>query len=123
MQSETHKRHLETRVSHSDCCECRADTERRFTGNTPFKYDHVREYLSWIRPRIEAIRQGEASVNARIWQRDFMRAMHNRISSHAAGRGRKWCDSYLERMGQFGNRADAAYLRQFAQRGTSCLDY
>ena len=83
----------------------------------------TRTKISWVRPRLAAIRNGESSVNARIWQLDFLKALNRRISSHAAGTGRKWCDSYLQRMGQFGNRADAGYLRQFAQRGASCLDY
>ncbi len=123
MLSNRHKRHLAENVSHSDCCECRADTERRFARNTPFKYAHVHEYLSYVRPRIEAIRQGESSVNARMWLCDFRKALNRRISSHACGTGRKWCDSYLERAGQFPRSTDAAYLRTFASRGASCLDY
>lgn len=123
MRSTQHQAHIADFVSHSNCSECRADTERRFADNRPFKYDHVTQYLSWVRPRLEAIRNGEASVNARIWQRDFMRAMHRRISSHLIGNGRKHSDSYLARMGQFRQSTDADYLREFAQRGASCLDY
>ena len=123
MQSTEHKKHIAERTSYSSCSECRADTERRFAGGQAFKYGHVHEYLTWIRPRLEAIRNGEASVNARIWQRDFVRALNNRISSHASGNGRKHSHSYLERMKQFKRNTDAGYLRAFSQRGASCLDY
>jgi hypothetical protein len=125
-----HVRHLveHRRYSLNTCPECNADRERRFVDRQPFAYKHVHEYLEYVRPRLVAIRQGEDSVDARRWLRDFHKAMHRRISSHAAGIGRKWSDGYLERLGQFcpqpqrSTRADAAYLRRFAQRGASCLD-
>jgi len=123
MRSANHVRHLAENTSHSSCSECRADTERRFARNVPFKYAHVHEYLSYVRPRVEAIRQGEDSGNARVWMRDFLKAMHRRISTHATGTGRKWSDSYLDRMRQFRADTDSTYLRQFASRGASCLDY
>lgn len=123
MQSIPHKQHLRHNISQASCSECRADTERRFARNAPFKYAHVQEYLAYVRPRIEAIRQGEASTNARVWLRDFLKALNRRINSHAAGYGRKWSDSYLDRMRQFRADTDATYLRQFASRGASCLDY
>lgn len=125
MQSIPHKQHIRHSISQNNCSECRADTERRFARNTPFHYAHVRNYLSYVRPRIDAIRNGESSVDARIWQRDFLKAMNRRITSHAARTGRKHSDSYLERLRQSryaGSRAGAGYLRQFASRGASCLD-
>ena len=126
MQSITHKQHIRHRISDSRCSECRADCERRFVSKSPFKYGHVREYLSWIRPRLEAIRKGESSVNARIWYREFLDALHTRISSHSPVSGRKMCRSYLERLrasNYKGNRQDAGYFREFARRGASALDF
>lgn len=124
MQTLEHIEHIRSRTAHSDCDECQADNERRFARTQPFVYGFVHEYVSYVRPRLAAIRQGENSANARIWHRDFVRALHRRINSHAAGKGRKWSDSYLERLGQFrfpGSKADAEYLRAFAARRASCL--
>lgn len=129
MQTESHKKHLASRISHSDCCECRADTERRFVDRAVWKYDHVSEYLAYIRPRLDALHTGKyaGDSDAIIWLRKFVKALHTRISLKVQGPcGRKHSHGYLERlrMTQFpGNRADSGYLRQFASRGASCLDY
>lgn len=120
MKSIKHRFHIETRSAHSNCPECRADTERRFAGVTVFRYDHVSSYLKWIRPRLASIREGNASVDARVWHRDFVKALNRRITSRVAGTGRKWADSYLERL-QGMRHADAGYLREFAQVGASAL--
>lgn len=124
MQSEAHKGHLSSNVSHSDCCECRADTERRFVDRSVWRYEHVHVYLNYIAPPLAIIRSGERGHDARIWHRKLIDALHRRINLKVANRchGRKWCDSYLERLGQFGKNVDAGYLRQFASRGASCLD-
>jgi hypothetical protein len=136
MQSIPHAQHLRHRISWSSCSECRADCERRFSQSQPFRYAYVHDYLSWIRPKLAAIREGETSPNSQIWLRDFRKALHRRISSRDGndGRGngrngrngRKWADSYLERLQGMlfkGSPADAPYLREFANRGASCLDY
>ena len=117
-----HTQHVRDRMAWNDCPLCNADRERRFARNVPFHYAHVHEYLEWVRPRLQAIRAGKSSVDARVWLRDFRKAMNRRITSHATGQGRKWNDSYLERLGQFGHCTDVKYLRRFAQRGASCLD-
>lgn len=132
MRSAKHEQHLKSNVSHMDCSECRADNERRWTGHSPFRYAHVHEYLTYVRPRLAAIREkteaGE-SVEARIWLRGFIGALNNRINSHLPERGRKYSHSYLERFKQWRRcgkpgteTVDAGYLRQFARRGASCLD-
>lgn len=118
----SHKTHVDKRMSHSDCSECRADCERRFVSRQPFKYAYVSKYLAWAKPRIQAIRDGNDTVDARIWQRDFVLALNRRISSHLGRQGRKFNDSYLERMKGMNRCHDVAYLQQFAQRGASCLD-
>jgi len=123
MQSLLHKQHIRHNVSDMRCSECRADSERRFAGNHPFHYAYVHQYLEWVRPRLEAIRNGENSVDAQIWHRNFMRALHTRISSHMANSGRKHSDGYLERFQWRGSKVDAGYLRKFSRRGASCLDY
>ena len=66
MQSLLHKQHIRHNVSDMRCSECRADSERRFAGNHPFHYAYVHQYLEWVRPRLEAIRNGENSVDAQI---------------------------------------------------------
>jgi hypothetical protein len=62
----THTEHvvMHRRYSLNTCPECNADRERRFARNTPFRYGFVREYLSWVRPRLQAIRAGESGVLA-----------------------------------------------------------
>lgn len=123
MQSEQHKIHIQSRNSHSNCCECRADTERRFVRLKPWReYQFVVDYLSYVRPRLAACKV-DNSVDARIWYRKFAQALHRRITLRAPSAGRKYCDSYQERLKQFGRKVDAGYLRKFAQRGASCLDY
>lgn len=123
MKSAEHKKHIATRMSHNNCGECRADCERQWIAFRPFKYAHVAKYLSYVKPRIEAIRAGENSVNAAIWHRDFLKALNNRISSHVKVAGRKHCHSYLERLGMAlgGRNPNAAYLRHFAAKGASAL--
>jgi len=136
VQSLAHRQHIAGRVSHADCSECRADCERRFVDRVQggqWRYAHVGEYLAYIRPRLTALQTGEYAddPDARAWQRKFVKALHTRISLKVAdtgGRcnGRKFSHGYLERlkMTRFpGSRADAGYLRRFADRGASCLDY
>jgi hypothetical protein len=129
MQSDQHKQHIREFTSHANCSECRADTERRFVDRQPWRYQHAGDYLSYVKPRLDAIRDEEllaSDVDARIWYRKFVKALHVRISLKMPTGGRKYCDSYLERMRQFrkGTKGtDSGYLRQFASRGASCLDY
>ena len=128
MQSETHKRHIASRISHNNCSECRADTERQFVSAEPWRYFHIHEYLAYIRPRLAALRKTEwlQDPDACIWRREFLLALNRRISlkCNAIPVGRKWCDSYLERLrGALRiRRANRRYLLDFAQRGASCLD-
>lgn len=106
MQTTEHKQHIAKCQSHNRCPECNADTQRRFAGNgEPFRYAHVTEYLAWVKPRVEAIRAGDNSVNARIWQRDFLRALHNRINSHITNQtGRKHAPEYAKyHLATYGN--------------------
>src|ERR1035441_4137305 len=100
-----HKQHIAERISHNNCPECRADCSRRFAGVTPFRYDFVHEYLSWVQPRILAIQNGENSVNARIWQREFVSALHTRVSSHFPKQnGRKFAPDYAKyHLATYGN--------------------
>jgi hypothetical protein len=124
MTTPQHRSHLQSRISHSDCSECRADTEKRFVDTTRWNYAHVREYLAYVRPLLALIRAGHDSTDAAIWLRKFRAALDRRISLKAGvPLERKRCDSYLERLGQFPRSTDAAYLRRFAARGASCLDY
>lgn len=124
MRTEQHNRHLRERVSHNNCQECRADVERRFLSPA-WRYDHVGTYLEYVRPRLEAIRtkaNGGNSASAVHWRAEFRRALDQRITLKAGPEiGRKRCPSYLERMGQFPRKTDAAYLRRFARRGASTL--
>ena len=123
MQSVEHVQHVKSRTSYQRCSECRADTERRFVCLTPWKeYQHVHSYLEYVRPRLAACATDQ-SVDARVWHRDFLKAMHRRISLRAPSAGRKYCDSYLERL-QSARRGNtpASYLWAFAQRGASALD-
>lgn len=123
MQSKTHQEHIENRIAHNNCQECRADCERQFLRPQWPGYQFVTEFLSWAQPRIEAIVAGEDSVAARQWRRDFRKALHRRISLKSGAQvGRKWCDSYLQRMGQFPRSTEASYMRRFASRGASTLE-
>ena len=120
MISEYHKQHV--KVSHNNCNECRADCERQFLRRQWHGYRYVAEYLTWCKPRIEAIKNGENSTNAHIWHRDFLRALHRRITLKGGSEtGRKWNDSYLQRLNQFPRNTDNYYLRRFARRGASTL--
>lgn len=122
MKTAEHERHIAEYVSRNDCQECRADCERQFLRPRWPGYRYVSEYLNHVKPRLAAIRAGENSVNARRWKREFTRALHRRINLKAgAEHGRKYCDSYLERLGQFRRDADRVYLRRFASRGASAL--
>jgi hypothetical protein len=123
MQTATHQRHIIERVSHNNCDECRADCERQFLREQWLGYRHVTEYLSWIKPRLQAIRNGENSVNARQWYREFIRALHRRITLKVtAETGRKQCPGYLSRLRQFPRSTEASYLRRFAARRESTLN-
>ena len=109
-------------------------TERRFVDTALWRYAHVHKYLVWAKPRLDAVHNGADSPAARQWLGGFRISLHRRISSKALPRngthGRKWCDSYLERMSQWrfprhqsGPCAQCAqYLKRFASRGASCLD-
>lgn len=101
MQTDMHRNHIAARKSYNSCPECRADNSRRFAVNRPFRYQYVREYLSYVRPRLEALRTGQNggdTVAARQWYRyDFMPALHNRINSHIPGQtGRKYASDYAK---------------------------
>jgi hypothetical protein len=121
-----HQKHLSTNRSHNDCRECRADTERRFVATAQWRYDHVHDYLTWIQPRLEALRNGEDSINARQWLKDFRQSLDRRINlkAHSRPNWRKLCDSYQERLknARRGRNPNASYLRQFAQTGASALN-
>lgn len=124
MITAAHQRHLSGNVSHNDCCECRADTERWHVSTVRWRYEHVHDYLAYVRPRLAALRNGVNDVDAQIWRRKFLKALHTRISlknAHQVAR-RKYCGSYLERLQQFSRSTSATYLRGFASRGASCLD-
>lgn len=122
MRTTNHQNHIQARTSHNACRECRADTERRFVPAGQWHYDHAADYLAYAAPRLEAIRQGEDSVNARIWLRDFRKALDRRISLKAGlPQWRKMNDSYLERLRGMSHVHNEAYLRRFAQFGASAL--
>ena len=119
MKTSAHLDHIKKRISHNNCRECRADTERRFLSPQWLGYQYVSDYLAWANPRFEAIRAG---VNPGNWRNDFQLALDKRITLKVAGEtGRKQCNGYLERLGQFPRSTDANYLRQFAKEGASAL--
>lgn len=123
MRTTEHQHHIDSRIAYNHCQECRADCERQFLRPQWPGYKHVTEYLTFIQPRLQAIKTGENSTNAGIWYRKFTEALHRRITlKGAAETGRKQNDSYLRRMGQFSRSTEAAYLRRFAQRGASTLN-
>lgn len=111
MQSEEHKKHIAARISWNSCPECRADNSRWRAQTRPHEYKYVREYLSWVRPRLEAIRNGaieqgraKDSYEALWWYRDFINALHRRISSHLSDTGRKHAPDYARyHMRTYGN--------------------
>ncbi len=131
----THLMHLQTNVSWNNCDECRADNERSFLRPQWTTYEFVHLYLEWARPRLAALRDGENSVNARIWRNDFRRALNRRITLKGrAETGRKYCDSYLQRLRQFPYRLNvdrplnpstpvcgSAFLESYAKRRASTL--
>jgi len=122
MRSKKHELHLQQNVGRNDCQECRADTERRFLRRQ-FAYQFVADYLAYVRPRLEAIKNGESGSDSHHWMKEFQRALHRRIGLKLGDeQGRKRCDSYLERLKQFPRSTDANYLRRFAQRGASTLN-
>lgn len=124
MRTIDHQRHITDRVSHNDCQECRADCERQFLREQWPGYRYVNEYLNWIKPRLTAIREGNNSVDARQWKREFIRALHRRISLKTGSeQGRKYNSGYRERlrMALSGRNPNAVYLRRFATRGASTL--
>lgn len=107
MQSAEHKQHITENVSHNNCPECRADNSRLFAQKRPFKYGHVHEYLTWIRPRLQALKTGENGgnkVEAKWWYRDFIAALHARISPHLPETGRKHAPDYAKyHLATYGN--------------------
>ena len=108
MRSQHHQKHIDNRTAWNNCPECRADNSRRFAVTSPFKYGFVREYLSWIKPRLEAIRSGITggdTLNAQEWLRDFRRALNTRINSHIEGmNGRKHAPDYAKyHLSTYGN--------------------
>lgn len=124
MRTTEHQKHIAARIAHNNCDECRADCERQFVPIAWPGYQHVSDYLSYIRPRLSALKAGEDSQNARTWYREFNRALNRRISlKGSAPAGRKYAPGYLERlrMATGGRNADARYLRQFSARGASTL--
>lgn len=104
--------HVGMRVSHNNCPECRADSSRQFARGQVFSHTSVpadarRAYLNWTRERLDAIRTGTNggdSVEAKWWYRNFMDALHRRITSHATGTGRKFAPEYAKyHMATYGN--------------------
>ena len=128
MRSQIHQQHIDARITHNDCQECRADCERRFLRPQWTTYKFVAHYLAFAKPRLDAIKGGADSSNARRWHRDFVNTLQRRITLKGAAEiGRKQNDSYLQRLGQFSRNpndhhfADNIYLRRFANRGASAL--
>lgn len=137
MKSVEHKKHLNTNVSWNNCQECRADNERRFIHPRWVGYRLVHEYLEFAKAGFgnKGVRTwwGGDRLTAEEWSREFRKALHRRIYLRVEPpKGRKFCDSYVERLKQFVNRgihaergkkhsAEAAYLRLFAQKGACTL--
>jgi hypothetical protein len=120
MQRE-HLKHFEHKAfgySLNTCPQCTADNSRRFAQVTKFRHQDVpkdvrHEYLAWVRPRLEAIRTGTNggdTVEARRWERNFIAALHNRITSHMPNQGgRKYAPDYAKyHLATYGN--DYRYL-------------
>lgn len=124
MQSNQHLQHIRSRVAWNNCPECRADNERRFAPAQWPGYQHVHEYLTWARPRLEAIQAGENSPLAQSWHKDFLNALNRRIYLKVQpNSGRKFSHSYTERLRQFRNMTVGSdYLRRFAKVGASALE-
>lgn len=94
MQSETHKQHIAANVSHANCPECRADNSRWHAQSREHEYKYVHEYLTWVRPRLDAIRNGaiereraQGEYNA-LWVAPRFRpcATQLQVSSQSVGR-------------------------------------
>lgn len=122
-RTEKHQQHLKSNISHNDCRECRADTERRFVSTAQWSYQHVHEYLSYVAPRLKAIRDGENSINARQWLRDFRIALDRRINLKAESRPawRKLCDSYQDRLKGMRHVHNVGCLKDFTRVKASAL--
>jgi hypothetical protein len=109
MTSIVHKEHIAKHISHNNCPECRADNSRWHAQTRTFRHadvpaDALRKYLRWIRPRLAAIRDGNNTVDAQRWQRDFVAALHNRLYSQMAGSGRKFAPDYAKyHLATYGN--------------------
>lgn len=122
MKSTEHQQHLTARIDYVRCPECRADNERRFVSTAQWHYQHVHDYLGYVAPRLKAIRDGENSVNAQIWLRDFRKALDRRINLKTGQPSwRKLCDSYQERLGNMRHVHDVGYLKDYARTGAGAL--
>ena len=120
MVSHIHAKHILSRVSHNNCSECRADTERRFVCVEPWReYKFVSDYLTYIRPRLSAL---DGTPDANQWYRKFRKALHTRISLRVPAIGRKHSDGYLERLRGMSSSHDIAYLRQCASARASAIE-
>lgn len=109
MQSEVHKAHVASRISHNNCPECRADNSRWHAQRTPFNHqgvpaDAMHSYMAWVRPRLAALRSGTSTIEAKRWQQNFRDALSNRIYSQMAGSGRKFAPDYAKyHLATYGN--------------------
>jgi hypothetical protein len=109
MRTSEHQQHIDSRMSHNNCPECRADNSRWHAQHKAFSHADVptearHSYIAWIRPRLEAIRTGNQTLEARRWQRDFLDALHSRISSHITETGRKFAPEYTRyHLATYGN--------------------
>lgn len=128
MRSADHKKHLATNVSWNNCPECRADNERRFVPPRWAAYRFVHEYLTFAAAGFggKGVRTwwGGDRLTADQWRREFVAALHNRISLRVAPpRWRKLSHAYVERlrMALGGRDPNAGYLRVFAQKGACTL--
>ncbi len=106
-----HSEHIRTRVSHAACSECRADGERRHVPTAWTGYKFVHEYL-------------EVLYRSKKANAQFREALDRRITNRVVHPWRKLAPGYLERLRMaLSGKPDAAYLRYFAQRKASALDY
>ena len=120
MVSHIHAKHILSRVSHNNCSECRADTERRFVPVEPWReYKFVSEYLAYVRPRLSAL---DGTAEANQWYRKFSKALHTRITLRVPAVGRKHSAGYLERLRGMNRCHDVAYLLECASTRASALE-
>jgi hypothetical protein len=104
-----HVEHLDHHKAHHNCCpQCNAEHCRSFVDVQPFRYQFVSKYLAWVKPRLAAIRDGVKggdTVEAHRWHRDFMTALHRRISTHLPNQsGRKHMPDYAKyHLATYGN--------------------